>query len=98
MIAYKLLDVNMGINDEITVKAKTPEGDLEVSLPICKDSFIDGNSVHQLFARKMIQEVEEKHDNENIEDSKKLITKLGLKLYTNWLPCIPLLWGFLRNK
>eukprot|EP00090_Calanus_glacialis_P038770 TRINITY_DN6757_c0_g1_i1.p1 TRINITY_DN6757_c0_g1~~TRINITY_DN6757_c0_g1_i1.p1 ORF type:complete len:929 (+),score=240.22 TRINITY_DN6757_c0_g1_i1:18-2804(+) len=79
LIAYKLLNVNMESNDEITVKAKTPEGDLEVSLPICKDSFIDGNSVHQLFARKMIQEVEEKHGNENIEDSKKLITELGLK-------------------
>ena len=79
LIAYKLLDANFKKNDEITVKAKTPDGDLEVSLPICKDSFIHGNSVHQLCARKIIQEVEEKHEQESLEDSKKLITGLGLK-------------------
>ena len=79
LIAYKLLDKTINVNDEITVKAKTPEGDLELSLPICKDSFIQGNSLHQLFARKMIQEVEEKHEQENVEESKKLITELGLK-------------------
>eukprot|EP00092_Neocalanus_flemingeri_P060081 GFUD01071967.1.p1 GENE.GFUD01071967.1~~GFUD01071967.1.p1 ORF type:complete len:834 (+),score=254.30 GFUD01071967.1:112-2613(+) len=79
LIAYKLLDKTMDVNDEITVKAKTTEGDLEVSLPICKDSFIQGNCLHQLFARKMIQEVEEKHEQENVDESKKLITALGLK-------------------
>eukprot|EP00092_Neocalanus_flemingeri_P024207 GFUD01026255.1.p1 GENE.GFUD01026255.1~~GFUD01026255.1.p1 ORF type:complete len:656 (+),score=188.33 GFUD01026255.1:171-1970(+) len=79
LIAYKLLDKTMDVNDEITVKATTTEGDLEVSLPICKDSFIQGNCLHQLFARKMIQEVEEKHEKENVEESKKLITELGLK-------------------
>eukprot|EP00092_Neocalanus_flemingeri_P018239 GFUD01019739.1.p1 GENE.GFUD01019739.1~~GFUD01019739.1.p1 ORF type:complete len:927 (-),score=280.27 GFUD01019739.1:214-2994(-) len=79
LIAYKLLDMTMDVNDEITVKAKTVEGDLEVSLAICKDSFIHGNCLHQLFARKMIQEVEEKHEQENVDESKKLITALGLK-------------------
>jgi len=79
LIAYKLLDKNIEVKDEIIVKAKTPEGDLEVSLEVCKDSFIDGNSVHQLFARKMIQEIEEKPEKENAEERKKLITELGLK-------------------
>jgi len=79
LIAYKLLDGKIEANDEITVKAKTPEGDLEVNLNFCKDSMIEGNSVHQLFARKMIQELEEKHEQENKEETKKLITELGLK-------------------
>eukprot|EP00092_Neocalanus_flemingeri_P042314 GFUD01046186.1.p1 GENE.GFUD01046186.1~~GFUD01046186.1.p1 ORF type:complete len:828 (+),score=250.72 GFUD01046186.1:263-2746(+) len=79
LIAYKLLDKTMDVNDEITVRAKTTEGDLEVSLPICKDSFIQGNCLHQLFARKMIQDVEEKHEQENFEESNKLITEMGLK-------------------
>ena len=79
LIAYKILDANIEANDEITVKAKTPEGDLEVKLELCKDSMIEGNNVHQLFARKMIQELEEKHEHENKEETKKLITELGLK-------------------
>jgi len=77
LIAYKLM--NAELNKKITVKAKTPEGDLEICLDVCKDSFIDGNNVHQLFARKMIQELEEKLENDNTEESKKLITELGIK-------------------
>ena len=79
LIAYKLLDETMDINDEITVKAKTTEGDLEAKLAICKDSFIHGDSLHQLFARKLIQEVEEKLLQEYPVEGKKLITEIGLK-------------------
>jgi len=79
LIAYKLLDETMDINDEITVKAKTTEGELEVSLAICKDSFIHGNSLHQLFARKLIQDVEEKLLHEHPVEGKILIREIGLK-------------------
>jgi len=79
LIAYKLIDDNLGDITEVTVKAKTPEGDLEVTLPISKDNFIHGTSVHQLCARKMIQEAEEVHEKNNPVESKTLITELGLK-------------------
>jgi hypothetical protein len=54
-IAYKLLVESMGVNDEITVKAKNTERDFEVTLKVCKETFFHGNSFHQLFARKLIQ-------------------------------------------
>ena len=79
LIAYKLLDESMDVNDKITVKSKTTEGDLEVCLKICKASFLHGNFLHQLFAKKLIQEVEERHMQENVEESKKLISEVGLK-------------------
>jgi len=79
LVAYKLIGDNLGDITEVTVKAKTPEGDLEVTLPISKDNFIHGNSVHQLFARKMIQEAEEVCEKDHPAESKKLITELGLK-------------------
>merc|ERR1712142_318674 len=79
LIAYKILDGNIEANDEVTVKAKTPEGDLEVTLKLSKDNMIEGNCVHQLFARKMIQELEEKTEHDDKEENKKLITELGLK-------------------
>ena len=79
LIAYKLLDESIDVNDEITVKAKTTEGDLEVTVKVCKENFIYGNSLHQLFARKLIQEVEERHLQENKEESKRLITEVGLR-------------------
>jgi len=79
LIAYKLIGDNLGDITEVTVKAKTPEGDLEVTLPINKDNFIHGTSVHQLCARKMIQEAEEVHEKDNPAESKTLITELGLK-------------------
>ena len=79
MIAYKLVDESMEVNDEIIISAKTPEGDLEVSLPVSKDSFIFGNSLHQLFARKFIQEIEEKHLSGNRDESKTVILEMALK-------------------
>jgi len=79
LVAYKLIGDNLGDITEVTVKAKTPEGDLEVTLPIIKDNFIHGTSVHQLCARKMIQEAEEVHEKDNPAESKTLITELGLK-------------------
>ena len=81
LILYKKLDKNLDIGEEITIKAKTPEGDLEHSLPITSDSFIEGKSLHQLFARKMIQDLEENHEYDERERSAvdKVITDLGLK-------------------
>merc|ERR1712126_504262 len=71
-------DIALSNNEEISIKAKTPEGDLEHTFPVTLDSFIEGKSLHQLFARKMIQDLEERQEMEE-EDRKSLITDLGLK-------------------
>ena len=79
IIVYKLLDETLELDDEVSIKAKTPEGDLEVSLPVNKDSFLVGNSLHQLCARKLIQEIEEEEEHEEPEASRRLIEELGLQ-------------------
>ena len=78
LIVYKQIAKSFDNNEEVSIKAKTPEGDLEHTFNITLDSFIEGNSLHQLFARKMIQDLEEKQKLDE-EDSKALITELGLK-------------------
>ena len=77
MIVYKQIDKSLDLSEEISVKAKTTEGYLEHSFQVTLDSFIEGNSLHKLFARNMIQDVEEKYDS-NEDDRKALITELGL--------------------
>ena len=76
IVVYKLLDEKLEMNDEVTIKAKTPEGDLEVSFYLKMESFLEGNSLHQLCARKLIQVVEEEEEEDGA--SKELIEKLGL--------------------
>merc|ERR1712198_464417 len=79
LVLYKQLDKNYNVGDEITIKAKTVVGDLEHTFKVTSDSFIEGKSLHQLFARKMIQEIEEKNVIDNQNESKALILELGLK-------------------
>ena len=43
-----------------------------------KDSFFDGELVHSLLDRKMIQSLEEKYGNHERREIKSLITDLGL--------------------
>jgi len=80
LVLYKKLDKNLDVGDEITIKAKTPEGDLEHTFSITNDSYLEGRNVHQLFARKMIQDIEERHESVmETEESKSLIVELGVK-------------------
>ena len=79
LVVFKLLEQSLAGREEITLRARTCEGELEVSVPVTTDSFIQGNSLHQLFARKLIQELEEKHQQDLGEDAVTLITELGLK-------------------
>ena len=67
LVLYKQLDKNYDVGDEITIKAKTVAGELKHTFNVTSESFIEGKSLHQLFARKMIQEIEEKNviDNQN---------------------------------
>ena len=79
LVVYKLLEESVGRKQEISLRARTCEGVLEVSVPVSTESFIQGNSLHQLFARKLIQELEEKPPQDCGEDTAMLITELGLK-------------------
>jgi len=79
LVLYKHLDKNYNVGDEITIKAKTVVGDLEHTFKVTSDSFIEGKSLHQLFARKMIQEIEEKNVIDSQNESKALIMELGPK-------------------
>ena len=79
LIVYKMIDKNLEINEEITIKVKTAEGILENTFKITNDSFIEGRNLHQLFARKLLQEIGERQETEYNEDAKELITELGMR-------------------
>ena len=79
LIVYKKIEKNFVVNEEITIKAKTTEGVLEHTFKITTKSHIEGRNLHQLFARKFIQEIEERQETENNEEAKELITELGMK-------------------
>ena len=79
LIVYKKIDKNLDIGEEIKVKAKTTEGILEHTFKVTNDSFIEGRNLHQLFARKLIQEIEERQETHNNEEGKELVIELGMK-------------------
>ena len=78
LVVYKLLDRNFDIGEVVTVKARTEEGELLTTFKVTADSYIEGRSLHQLCARKLIQEVEEAGEGRG-EDGRPLVTELGLK-------------------
>ena len=43
------------------------------------DNFIEGDMIHKIFARKMIQELEENFEKKDPAEVKSIITELGLK-------------------
>ena len=81
LIVYKKIDKNLDIGEEIKVKAKTTEGILGHTFKVTHDSFIEGRNLHQLFARKLIQEIEERQETHNNEEGKELVIELGMKYH-----------------
>eukprot|EP00092_Neocalanus_flemingeri_P030787 GFUD01033440.1.p1 GENE.GFUD01033440.1~~GFUD01033440.1.p1 ORF type:complete len:808 (-),score=279.18 GFUD01033440.1:316-2739(-) len=79
LLVYKLWDKAGSVGEKVTITAKTPEGELSLDVKIDKDSFSEGDLIHKLFARKMIQDLEEKFEKNNTEEIKSLITDLGVK-------------------
>jgi len=79
MLLYKLWSNDGGVGEKVTITAKTPEGNLSLDVKIGKDSFIEGQMIHKMFARKMIQELEENFEKKDPEEVKSIITELGLK-------------------
>jgi hypothetical protein len=63
----------------MTITAEKPEGRMSIEVKIDTANYIEGDLVHKMFARKMIQDLEEKFENDESEEIKSLITDLGLK-------------------
>jgi len=86
LLVYRLFaakDEVMPTKVEITAQA--PDGPLSVDLPIEKSCFLNGNFVHQLAARKRIQDlvetvqVEEEEEGVSREEMEKAVVELGIK-------------------
>ena len=60
LLIYHLFDeTERSIPKTVTVTAKTPDGPLSLSIPVDESCHISGHFVHQLAARKRIQDLEE---------------------------------------
>ena len=81
LILYKLWEQQTKLADKVKISAKTPEGELMEELEISEESYSQGDLVHKMFARKMIQDLEERHggDGEEREEVKAVITDLALR-------------------
>jgi len=79
LLLYKLWSNDGAVGENMTITAKTPEGNLNLDLKIGKDNFIEGDVIHKMFARKMIQELEENFEKKDPAEVKSIITELGLK-------------------
>eukprot|EP00090_Calanus_glacialis_P006199 TRINITY_DN14861_c0_g1_i2.p1 TRINITY_DN14861_c0_g1~~TRINITY_DN14861_c0_g1_i2.p1 ORF type:complete len:655 (-),score=152.05 TRINITY_DN14861_c0_g1_i2:36-1769(-) len=79
LVVYKLWDKEGSVGDKVTITAEKPEGQMSVEVDIEADSCIEGDLIHKMFARKMIQDLEEKSEKGEDGEIKSLITDLGLK-------------------
>ena len=79
MLVYFLWGENTKLANNVKIIAKTPEGDLSESIKINTEDNIEGEMIHKMFARKMIQDLEERDDMEDQEGVDEVITDLGLK-------------------
>merc|ERR1719225_364084 len=78
MLAFKMFDHDE-IIENVTITAQAPDGPLSVKIDIGKENILEsGRLVHQMTARKQIQELEE--NSEYVSDEiKEEISKLALK-------------------
>jgi len=80
LLVYHLFSEKVkNVPKSVTITANTPDGPLSVDLPISNSCIIGGNFVHQLAARKRIQDLEEMIHDEDKEDIENAIVQLGIK-------------------
>ena len=81
LLVYHLFsDKESTIPTGVTVMATTPDGPLSVQLPIDKSCWLSGNFVHQLAARKRIQDLQETVEHGiSAEEVEQAIAQLGLR-------------------
>jgi hypothetical protein len=79
MLAFKLFDKKEKV-EKVTVEALAPDGPLSLTIPITKDCMLEGGKfVHQMAARRFIQDIEEAAIYGVDDDGKAQILKLALK-------------------
>ena len=85
LLVYKLFHPESGVPKSVKITALTPDGPLSVEIPIEEKSYLNGDFVHQMAARKRIQDLEEMIIEEGPEskigkkDVENAIVELGLK-------------------
>lgn len=82
MLVYKLFFKNQNIENikNVNIEAITPDGPLCITIPINNTNYIHGQFIHQLAAKKRIQDLEETTNvNLTSEEIQELITELGIK-------------------
>jgi hypothetical protein len=84
LLVYQLFsEKDNTVPQSVTITAATPDGPLSVQLPIDKSCWLSGNFVHQLAARKRIQDLQETVvDGEqeiSAEEVEQAIVQLGLR-------------------
>jgi len=86
LLVYRLFAAkDQALPTKVKITAQTPDGPLSVDLSIEKSCFLDGNFVHQLAARKRIQDlvetvqVEEEKGGVSKEEVEKAVVELGIK-------------------
>lgn len=77
LLVYKLLPQALPSGASVKITAMTPEGKLDLSVPLDKNNLIYGDFLHKLYARKMIQDIEE-GGTADPQEMKRNITELGL--------------------
>ena len=80
IVIYRTWTEDLPIPGFVKISAITPEGPIEKEIKIVSKNRMDGDLLHKMFARKMIQELEERGSNlHSKSDVDFVITKLGLK-------------------
>merc|ERR1719450_166326 len=60
MLVYRMWANETELKDSVRITAKTPEGELSEEVKMNPEDFGQGEIVHRMFARKMIQDLEER--------------------------------------
>lgn len=84
LLVYRLFEPKSGTPNSVTITAQTPDGPLSVEIPVGEKTFLTGNFVHQLAARKRIQDLEEMIIDESEghvtkQDVENAVVELGVK-------------------
>ena len=80
MLVFRLWEENAKLADRVKISAVTPEGTLSEEIKIAASDYKKGEMIHRMFARKMIQDLEEQHGmEEESSEINTVITDLGLK-------------------
>ena len=80
LLVFRLWGPGTSLADTLTITANTPAGELAESVQLGAEDWVEGEMLHRMFARKMIQDLEERSPGLDSEtELSAVITDLGLK-------------------